>query len=202
MSGFDDLFRPNPPERVHPFVRHVREVLSRGATVSLEVMRSFEGLGYAEPELYLVVDGHLTRMPWDSEVNEALIRLRIPTVSLDNEQLRFALTLEDRFDPIEVQVGAGYFDAVLLEYLCQRGFDQAPETSEMLSSVYRHGRAHAGPHKDSALSAIDRVFIETASDLKELVHSAELAPRILDGAFALYLDKRFSITNRRRLGLR
>jgi hypothetical protein len=107
------------------------------------------------------------------------------------------------FEPIEIRVGDGYFNAVFLGRLRSPPFDEQPRLPEVLLQLVRQYNVEPGPHYDECLAQIESAIGLLSADLTEseyLGYSFDEADAILDGALAQYADERFSVTNPRLMG--
>lgn len=208
MPPLDDILN-RPPETppLNPRLRHWAERIRRGATARLEVLRPPAAFGAVQSEMNLHfaekdAPPSLETVPWDDELNAGLIQLNVRAVDPANESERFALGLRAALRRAERDFGDGYFNAVLLELVTESGLSQDPEIAELLK------HAHAiRPNREGRNYALGREMIATGIsgrmyELKQnLGYAADEARMILVAALARYLDERFSVSNRRRLGL-
>lgn len=210
MPTVDDFFG-KPTESLHPRLRNWKTRLgSPGTSATLEVYRPETEMGQTEPEMSLqfTKDGNplpLETVPWDDELNAGLVQLGVRGVDPDNEAERFALGLRAALRKAEREFGDGYFNAVLVELLKDSGFTSYKQIAEVLKYAYANR-----PHREGR--AFDRYTIcrELIADAIRgrrpeltgpLKYSQEEATQILISALARYLDERFSVSSRRRLGL-
>lgn len=210
MTTLDDFFT-KPTESVHPRVRNWRARLGEPDTTALlEVYRPESEFGQAQPEMHLqfIEDGNLLPLetvPWDDDLNAGLIH-QVPkpvrAVSPEQEAERFALGLRAALRKAEREFGNGYFNSVLIDLLNDSDLTNHKEIAEVLKYAYANP-----PHREGRAFGVCRELIAGAiSDrARELTgpldYSREEAKQILVSALARYLDERFSVSNRRRLGL-
>ena len=89
--------------------------------------------------LQFTKDGHLLPLetvPWDDELNDGLIRLKVRAVSTEQEAERFALGLRAALRKVEREFGDGYFNAVLVDLITDNDLTRYPEIAES-STPYR-----------------------------------------------------------------
>jgi hypothetical protein len=187
----------------HPRLRRWRKLRQEGARLRLEVARVRRGLDVGRAVLYvtIVANGQesLEHEEWSDELNRGLIKLGVQTISHENESLRFGLAFAGAFEPAEDLVGDGFFNSVLIDEL-QHG-PLAERLADVLAQVHtlqpsRDSRSYA-ERKDMIVGAIRGRARELTHDL---AYPEQEANVILSSALAIYLDERFSITDRRLLG--
>jgi hypothetical protein len=147
----------------------------------------------------------LETVAWDDDLNTGLIQLRVRSSSADQEAERFALGLRGALRKAERECGDGYLNAVLLEFIKDSDLIRYPEIAEVVkhayaASPYREGKGAV--RYDLCREMIADAISGRAHELKDkLGYNEEEAKPILVQALARYLDERFSVSNRRRLGL-
>jgi hypothetical protein len=211
MPTLDELFRGPADSLPHPRLRNWKARLEHpGTTATLEVFRPESALGASQPEMNLqfTEEGKrlpLETVPWDDDLNTGLIQLRVRAASPEQEAERFALGLRAALRKAEREFGDGYFNAVLVEFLRESDLTRYPAIAAVLEHAYA-----IRPHREGA--AFDRYTLcrEMIADAisgraRELTgalgYPEEEAKKILVAALARYLDERFSVSSRRRLGL-
>ena len=210
MTTLDDFFSKTT-ESLHPRLRNWKTRLNEGNTsATLEVYRPETAVGSLQPEMNLqfTKDGNLLPLetvPWDDDFNAGLIQLKVHAIAPEQEAERFSLGLRAALRKAEREFGNGYFNAVLLDLLKDSDLNGNAEIAEVLQHAYSNS-----PHREGG--AFDRYTIcrELIADAisgraRELTgplnYTQEEAKRILVSALARYLDERFSVSSRRRLGL-
>lgn len=143
---------------------------------------------------------HSQAIEWEAEIERYLIdETRAPSQTRESEILRFRLLLNDAFRPIWRKVDGGYFDAVLVGVLRAGDYRDHPAVREML--------AHARPGTPSPRWLQETTdFIEAAlayvGGRLSLVRADPMeADDIFAHAIAAWLDERFSVSERRAMGL-
>ena len=210
MTTVDDFFS-KPIESLHPRLRNWKTRLAEtGTSATLEVYRPETELGQSQPEMNLqfAKDGNLLPLEtvsWDDDLNVGLIQLRVRAATPEQEAERFALGLRAALRKAEREFGDGYFNAVLVELLKDSGFTKHAKIAEIL----KHASA-TRPHREGGVFDRYTICHDMIADairarLPELIdplgYPQEEAKRILVSALARYLDERFSVSSRRRLGL-
>jgi len=210
MPKLVDFFS-KPAESLHPRLRNWKARLDEADTsATLEVYRPDSGFGRSQPEMHLQFKEAGNLLPletvaWDDDLNAGLIGLGVLAVDSDQEAERFALGLRAALRKAEREFGDGYFNAVLVELLNDSDLKTHAEIAEVLKHAYANR-----PHREGG--AFDRYSIcrelitdaiaGRARELTEpLKYSPEEAKQILVSAMAGYLDDRFSVSSRRRMGL-
>jgi hypothetical protein len=207
MPGFDQYFESKPDAPMHPKVRFWRDRQKNGARLVCELIRERNALSFGPAMLYIsFLDEHGKDMqspdevPWDSRLNDELLRLKVRAVTPENESKRFGLVLRDRLAEPEEQFGDGYFNAVLIQYIRESPFAQEPPIQEKLPFIHAYQASSDGNSFKACWEEIDAIIVQCARDLTALDYKQQQAVPILSGALAEYLDERFSITSRQRLG--
>jgi hypothetical protein len=187
----------------HPRLRHWQKLKQDGARLRLEVRRERRGLDVSHPVLYVTIaNGDQERLEdelWSDELHRGLAKLGVRAISDENESLRFGIAFAGAFEPAEDRVGDGFFNSVLIDVLKQGPL--AERLAEPITQIHvlqpnRGGRSYPDC-KDLIVGAIRGRARELTRDLG---YPEPRANKILGDALALYLDDRFSITERRQLG--
>jgi hypothetical protein len=210
MTTLDDFFS-KPTEPLHPRLRNWKARLAEpGASATLEVSPPEAEFGQAQPEMHLqfVKDGNLLPLetvPWDDDLNAGLLH-QVPkpvrAISPEQEAERFALGLRAALRKAEREFGDGYFNAVLLELLKDSDLTGHAEIAEVLRHAYAPRPSHEGRGYDTCREMIAGAISGRAQELTgPLRYPQDQAKRVLVSALARYLDQRFSVSRRRRLGL-
>jgi hypothetical protein len=187
----------------HPRLRHWRKLLKDGARIRVEVARGKRGLdvGRAILCVTIVANGQerLEEEEWSDDLNSGLIKLQVRAFSQENEALRFGLAFSGAFEPAEDRVGDGFFNSVLIDAL------KLGPLAVRLANVLAQINV-LQPNRDSKSYPDCRDLIVGAIKgrarelTRDLAYSEEEANTILSSALAVYLDERFSISDRRLLG--
>jgi hypothetical protein len=215
MSVLEGYFRQKADETYdHPLLRIVDEAAKHSEVkrVAVEVLRPRDALGFKSPKLYLHLLGEAGQEvqhdqkkdwdDWDDALNTALVKRRIRAVSADNEKVRFALGLRAALQAPETRFGDGYYNAVLVHHIVNSPFARHPAVESVLMHVYRNSIDPSFRTYAECRGLIDTAFRGRAMELVEnLGYDIPEAEEILAAAVAQYLDERFSVTNRRIMGL-
>jgi hypothetical protein len=212
MSRIDNYFREEADGQYdHPLLRFLSELGARPdfQEAKVEVIRPRAPLGQRPAKLYLHFyaksGGEMDRPQpeeWDDDLNTALIQLRIKAVSVENEKVRFSLGLRAALQGAEARFGDGYYNAVLVHHILNSPFNDHPAVAEVLAHVYRNGVDPSFRTYSECRDMIDNAIRGRAKELtKYLGYGIPEAEDILAKAVAQYLDERFSVTNRKVLGL-
>jgi hypothetical protein len=211
MITLDGLFGSPPDWLAHPRLRTWRARLAwPGITATLEVFRPESELGQTQPEMNLqfTEDGKLLPLetvPWDDDLNAGLIQLRVRATNPGQEAERFALGLRAAMQKPERELGDGYFNAVLIELLRDSDLPSYPAVAAVLEHAYANRPFREGKGFDRynlCREWIADAISGRAHEMKDqLGYTEEEAKPILVQALARYLDDRFSVSSRRRLGL-
>jgi hypothetical protein len=210
MPNLDEFFQ-NSTEPIHPRLRDwSRRLADPKASATLEVFRPRGEFGPGQPEMavqfYLDKQpAHLDTLPWDDDLNDGLLRLKVKAVSSEQEGERFGLSLKAALRNTEREFGDGYFNAVLVELVKESDLTRHQEVAEVLKHAYAikpHREGRAFDRYTICRELIAEVIGKRAKELSNLLgYSQDEAKPILVSAVAQYLDERFSVTSRKRLGL-
>lgn len=207
MTTLDDFFRGPTDSLAHPRLRSWKARLDReGTTATLEVFRPAVALGQSRPEMNLrFTEGTnelpVETVPWDDDLNAGLIQLHVRAASPEQEAERFALGLRAAMRKAEREFGDGYFNAVLVDLLQNSDLTSDPKIADVLKHAVvnppsREGRSYK-PCREMITDAVRKRAQELTGPLK---YPQDEAKRILLAALARYLDERFTVSTRRRLG--
>jgi hypothetical protein len=207
MAGFDPYFASKPDAPMHPKVRFWQDKREKGARLVCELIRERDALSFGPASLYIsFLDKHgedmysLDEVAWDSRLNDELLRLKVRAVTPKNESKRFGLVLRDRLAEPEERFGDGYFNAVLIQYIDESPFAQEPPLREKRPFIHAYQASRDGSSFNACRTEIEAIIVQCAHDLTALDYTQHQAVPILSRALAEYLDERFSITSRQRLG--
>jgi hypothetical protein len=210
MKTVDDFWN-KPIEPLHPRLRNWKNRLADiGTSATLEVYRPETEFGQSQPEMNLQFTKDrnllpLETVPWDDDLNAGLILLGVRAATPEQESERFALGLRAALRKAEREFGDGYFNAVLVELLKDSGFTRHAEIAEVLKHVFANRPHREGGAFDRYTICRDLIANAIRARRPELTdhlgYPQETANGILVSGLARYLDERFSVSNRRRLGL-
>jgi hypothetical protein len=202
----DDFFRPEEVPGNHPLLRYVSQRMKQGDEAVFELYRPREALGFRKAKIvvHFFRDGREVEYKdddWDDDLNTWLIELGVKCRTPDEEKDRFALGLRAAFKKPEKKYGDGYFNAVLVDYVQRTDLGNEYEIKQILTHIPRSGRPEGRSYPD-CVGMIEGAIKGRAAELsKKLDYEVPEAWDILAGSLARYLDERFSVTNRRLLGL-
>jgi hypothetical protein len=204
MNGLK-IFFENPGEFKHPKERAWTKLVQDGhGKLSCEVVRQREGLGYRPAKIYLhsdvggaIVSDH---DDWDNELNRFLLKYKIRAISNENEAVRYALMLKAFLRRPETRYGDGYFNAVLLE-MVEKTFSESEQLKSKLKEIGPGNPNHGRVYQDCVDMIKDAIATCALSLLNDLGYDRPAAENILANAMGFYLDERFSLENKKRLGL-
>ncbi|MEX1223871.1 MAG: hypothetical protein WEA31_04915 [Pirellulales bacterium] len=210
MKTLDDYFAQST-ETMHPRLRDWKARLAEeGTSATVEIYKPHADLGQSQPEMNIQftkggVSASLETVSWDDDLNAGLIQLGVRALTGDQEAVRFSLGLRSALRKAEREFGDGYFNAVLFELLNNPDFRQHEEIADILEHAYANA-----PHRENkpldrysiCRGLIDIAISGRAHELTDsLGYKPEEAKQILVSALGRYLDERFSISSRRRMGL-
>jgi hypothetical protein len=205
MANINEYFSPEDDDGSsdHPRLRHWKKLKESGAHLQLEVRRERRGLDVGHPLLYVTIatgnQERLEQETWSDELHHGLVELGVRASSDANESLRFGIAFAGAFEPAEDRVGVGFFNSVLIDVLKHGPLAErlAEETTQIHVLSPSRGGTSYPECRDLTVGAIRRCARELTRDLR---YPEPRANKILGDALAIYLDDRFSITERRQLG--
>jgi hypothetical protein len=200
---------PASGEPPHPILRKWEFKRAQPGVEKLTVQfwRERDGLTFRPAELHVrFVDaaGRDQAEPdsqlWDRRLDAWLIRRGAKAEPEPNEAERFGYALQDRFSEAIEQVGDGYFNAVLAEFLRQDELGALPNVAEKLKDV-RENNPYRSKSRDDCKAMIEAAIMSVGRDLTgPLAYDDKAATQVLGAALAYFLDERFGLTNQRMLG--
>jgi hypothetical protein len=190
----------------HPLLRFVQSRKRAGDTVEFELRQPPEQIGYRKASicLHCIRDGEevdYKQDGWDDDLNTALVRMGVRSVSSEAEMDRFALGLRAAFRKPERRVGDGYFNAVLVEFVKESDFGPLPDVARLLQHIPVNRPDRGRSYDDCRQMTEDAIRDRGIELTKDLGYPVDRAIAILSGALVRYLDERFSISSRKLLGL-
>lgn len=207
MAPLDTLFAKRDADPYHhPLLRFLDAPAPKPDKVRVEMVRPRDVLGYKAATIYVHwaaggVDQPPQPYPWDGELNAELVRRNVRSVSPEAEAVRFGLALRDAFKRPEARFGDGFFNAVLVEVVRELGFPAFEEVDAVLKHIATHAPHKGGNGFADCREIIVGIISTRAAELVDLLgYSQGDAKNVLAAAMAQYLDDRFSVSNRIRLG--
>lgn len=208
MSQLSQLVQPPPTPTLHGRVQlWADKARHLGGRVEVAFERKREGLSFRPARFLVYVVGpdgdrdSCDSEPWDEEVNDDLVTIGATATTQENEAERTGYALKFKLERDEVRYGDGYFNAVLLLLLREFGFDQAPSVKRCLDRIAVDRPSTDSPAFTNCRRDIQATLTEVGSRLTaDLKYPDAEAESILANAVAYYLDERFHVTNRERLG--
>jgi hypothetical protein len=212
MMKFKDFVQIKETEESHPrfklWKKDIKAIKEQGGSPRVWIERKADVLGYKPAKIILELldqDGITIRRDlddWDAELNEALVNLGLKTSDKENEAVRLVLALTDSLSKVEVRFGEGYFSAVFMDLINSIDFSEYPKVIQ----IARFSTA-LNPDRDSVSYSDCRGMIEAAlhkaiGDLRnKLKYDENDVNNIFVDALVQFIDERFSVTNRQKLGL-
>jgi hypothetical protein len=201
MNAVDELF--GGPDYDHPKLRAWAMRLAGGETALVQVRRPWNGITRLRPELFIEFSSpagvFVDSAPWEPSLNNALLAQGIRAPSLTDETQRLSLALRAFFEPLARRYGDDYFNAVLLEYMRDAKMVTV-EIAELEPEITTHP-PHRSEHREECREDIKAVLTKAAKEQVDyLGYTRQEAVDLVIAALADYLDERFSVTSRRKLG--
>ena len=210
MSGLDEYFNGEGDWEGHPKLRFWANYRQRPEVgeARFELRRARQGLTFRPAKIDMHFydragdEIHCDSEDWDDGLNNGLLRLGITAITPENEQERFALVLKAAFKKPEYRYGDGCYNSVLIAHLRNSPFDSYPAVAEVLRQVTASPPEFRSQSYSECSDMIDLAIRGRAHELlRDLHYERNQAEEILAGALSRYIDERFSVTNRRFLGL-
>ncbi|EYF06440.1 hypothetical protein [Chondromyces apiculatus] len=204
MSNLDGLFKPSEDAELSHVARLWLQRIRRGEKAQVEIERKRSGLSYGPAMLKIILNGNrrdVQQEAWDTHLSQVLASAKVKAVSEENETLRLALMLSDWFEDPGRRFGDDYFNSVLVAYLKQGPLGEAPSVQDILRYVHANAPYKGGHHYVECRDEVNAIFQRAAQSLLATGYKRNEAERLLVQAVATFLDDRFSVTNRRMLGL-
>lgn len=203
------FFNGDPDAVVHPRIRAWTARLARlpDARLRIEILREREPFGYAPPKLFVEflrpgeeTDERPDECAWEILLDTWLLKHGARAISGANEQLRFSLRLASALHPVLRRVGDGYFNSVFMD-IVRESMGDRPELRPYKD--IRMDRANQSPSLMQTKAEIEQLLAVLAREIHhDLAYKpVSAAETILAGAVAQYIDERFHISERKRLGL-
>lgn len=207
MANLADFFAAESQASEHPKLRFWLGQQRRHAqsVARVEVRRVRRGLALLPIKVYfsLYVDGaeevFQDEADWDDDLNQGLVDHGIRARDLQNEKVRFGLSLDSGFRRAEREFGDGYFNAVLIHFVKHTPLGEAPDVAQLLKEVREGQPSMEGKSYRLCVEFLKSTLQKRWEELLKLGYSGEQPAEVLSGALAQYLDDRFNITNRRIL---
>jgi hypothetical protein len=204
-----NYLHPTSSEISHPILRKWESRYKASGVIKIQCKfwRERDGLTFRPAELYVRFvgdDGQDRAEPddrlWDRRLDAWLVERGARAESIENEVERFGYALQERFSEAIDQVGDGYFNAVLAEFLRHEELGKLPAVAEQLKELAKNA-PYESKSRGDCRAMIEASIQSAGRDLTErLKYVDDEATVILDGALAYYLDERFGLTNQRMLG--
>ena len=204
--SIDDFLKPVEVPGNYPLLRFVAARKNEGLVPVFELFRAKEALGFRKAKIviHFLKDGREADYrddDWDDNLNSGLVQLGVRSQTPEEEKDRFALGLRAALRTPEKRYGDGYFSAVLVQYVLRTDFRGQGEMAEVLEHVHQEKPDDSNTFRD-CLRMVDAAVKGRAVELfQNLGYDKPTTWDILAGAMARYVDGRFSVTNRRVLGL-
>lgn len=209
---FKDFVKIKETEESHPrfklWRKDIQDIKGKGGSPQIWIERNADVLGFKPAKIVLDLldkDGVMVRRDvddWDIDLNQALVNIELKAGDKDNESVRLLLALTDTLSKVEVRFGDGYFSAVFIDLIKEIDFSEYPKVGEIIKFS-----TALNPDKNSRNYSDCRNMIEAAlhkeiGDLRDkLKYEENDVNNIFVDALVQFVDERFSVTNRRRLGL-
>ncbi len=206
MITLDDVLASPKAVPEHPVVKWLNERKSAEDAISVEVQKDSAFLGSSVSGLIVRRKVKGDEQPseiyqWDDELNTAIINLRIRATDIDQEGERFALVLRAGLRKVERKYGDGYLNSVLVDLIDDSSLGKDGEIGKVRRAIHLNSPSLKGQAYSDCRDMIAGEIGGMANDLRDkLEYNPEQLKAVLDRAIAQYLDKRFSVSNLRKLG--
>jgi hypothetical protein len=186
----------------------IQESRKKGGDARVWIERRTDALGFMPAKIVLELlkpDGDVATREtdeWDSDLNQALTIMGVRSGDTENESVRLCLALTGAFDKVEIRYGDGYFSAVFVDLIKNIDFTDYPDVGKMLKYSTALGADQNSASYHDCKAMIEAIIHKQIDDLRtKLKYDDNEISDILAQAIVQYLDQRFSVSNRRKLGL-
>lgn len=206
-SEFDKYLDKSQPWETDPLAKHWLAIVDEANSYQLSFEQKLDGLTWKAPRIFLTYvsksgEPRQLKAKYDEVLNDGLIEFGCKCETLSDEQLRFGLMLTDAWRRASIKYGDGFFNAVLLRMLRTGPFGRLRLTRETLTKVgkendpYRSGESYGEclAMLEGSLARLGGLLIE------KLKYRRDDALQVLDGAIALFLERRYHLRERELLG--
>jgi hypothetical protein len=191
----------------HPLVRLLESRRAKGDEARLEIRRPRAALGFEPAMMYLhflngdgEVEDYKTEQ-WDPELNQSLIQRHVRAIDENSEVTRFALGLAAALERPESRYGDGFFNGSLVAVIDDGPLSALPPIQVLRRHITSNRACADGQSFNDCTTMIRDALQDRWHELKDdLNYPADDADRVLAEALAAYLDERFTISDRKRLG--
>jgi hypothetical protein len=207
MSELDKMIADPVEEPIPPLVKFYKDRMVAGDVVKVELYQPDSGPGLSRTELVIHRwtgnQQHAPQqIPWDDEVNNGLIDLRVRAVDVPNESARFTLVLRAALKKIERKYGDGYLNIVLVNLIDESDLSKSGLIAEVRQYVHVNTTNRSREAYSECRDAIAREIGVRAAQLRDkLGYGPDEVKSVMTSVLATYLDERFSVSSRRQLGL-
>lgn len=193
-----------PPQATHPLLTKLLVAMNRGQKFQVVVDDdddSFGLDGYRISILRTGDDSPIATFSWDAEVNEELISLGVRSKHSDSESIRFAIRLRDELGATETRYGNGFLNRTLVDLVTESYLDKHPEIKTALKKHRRIALERTSEYQECRDSIVYVIGKRSRELTGPLGYDEATMRNILSKAIARYLDNRFSLSQRKQMGL-
>lgn len=206
MPKLDAIFNSEQISVEHPLLQYIDDNAFQREDIRIEVNRPMEVLGYPSAQLIVHLTRNGTDLPpqeysWDDDLNIALIDRGYRAPTIEKEKVRFALAIRARLRKVASRFGDGYFNGVIVKFVKDGPLSEFDDVRGVLAGISVNLAEESGRSFGYCRDMIRQVLHDRATELtRKLQYDRDTAEVILAGAVAVYLDERFTVSMRQRLG--
>ncbi|WP_339886837.1 hypothetical protein [Rhodopirellula europaea] len=188
----------------HPLLARLVAAIEQGQKFEVDVRNEEEIFGLDGYQLSIWEvggDKPISVFPWDAEINEELIDLRVRSKDLESEANRFAIRLRDELGATETRYGNGFFNRTLVDLITESYLDKYPDIKNSLERTHSRQVERTAEYHECR-DTIAYVIGKRSRELtRQLEYDETTMQKILSKAIARYIDNRFSLSQRKQMGL-
>jgi len=188
----------------HPLLTKLLVAMNRGEKFQVVVDEDDDSFGLDGYRISILRTGDcspIATFPWDAEVNEELISLGVRSKHSDSESIRFAIRLRDELRATETRYGNGFFNRTLVDLVTESYLDKHQEIKAALEK-HRGITLERTSEYHECRDSIAYVIGKRSRELTGPLGYEEATMRnILSKAIARFLDNRFSLSQRKQMGM-
>lgn len=212
MNELDKMFEASEDTALPPIVRYCKGRMKDGDQIQAQIFPPRTGFGTSRTELFILLwpkdsepdldNKHdLKQVEWDDGINLGLVDLGIRAVDLDQEARRFSLMIRGALRIAGRRYGDGYSNAVMVKLIDDSDLAKAGEVAEVRQHVSSNPPEWTRSHEACRELIADGIGGRAVELRDKLKYKPEEVRAVMTKALATYLDERFSVSNRRLIGL-
>jgi len=206
MNELDKMLEAAGETALPPLVGYCKRRKEAGDRIGVEVYRPDTAGGLSRTDLVVhrwenEQEQESRQVEWDDGVNAGLVDLGVKAINVQQEGERFALAIRAALRKVERRYGDGYLNAVLVELLDESDLCKGGEIADVRKYVHTNPPERSRSY-DACRELLANEIGGRAVELRDkLKYQPEEIKAVMTKALAIYVDERFSVSNRRHFGL-